>query len=90
MGCVQSTLCIYVHSYITWMPFLFLGNGTQFQKTIINLIMLSVCNENFSSNSVDFKDVLYSTFRISVEEIQFLLKYNKNNEYFTLRRIYIY
>ena len=72
------------------MPFLFLGNGTQFQKTIINLIMLSVCNENFSSNSVDFKDVLYSTFRISVKEIQFLLKYNKNKEYFTLRRIYIY
>ena len=45
--------------------------------------MLSVCNEKFGSNSMDFKDVLCSTFRISVKEFQFLLKYNKNKEYFT-------
>ena len=59
-------------------------------KMIYSFILLSVCNEQFGSNSMEFKDALYTTFRIFVEEIQFLLKYKKNNEYFTLRRIYIY
>jgi hypothetical protein len=42
MGCLQSTLCISVHSYITQMAFLFLGTCTQFQKAKISFKM-SVC-----------------------------------------------
>jgi hypothetical protein len=45
--------------------------------------MLSVCKVQFGSNSVDFNNVLYSIFGKYFEEIQFLLNYKKNNEYFT-------
>ena len=51
---------------------------------------MSVCKEKFVSNCMDFKEVLYSIFGKSVEESQFLLNYNKNNEYFTWKRMYIY
>ena len=50
---------------------------------IVNFIKLFVCNDKFGSTSMDFNEVLYSIFGKSVDEIQFSLKYNKNNEYFT-------
>ena len=49
------------------------------KKTIIIFVMVTVCKEKFASNSTDFNEVLYSIFWKSVEEIQFLLKHNKNN-----------
>jgi hypothetical protein len=51
----------------------------------------SVCMEQFGSHWTDFHEIRYlNVFRKYVEKIEVLLKYVKNNGYFTWRPIYIY
>jgi hypothetical protein len=51
---------------------------------------LSVCKEQFFSHWTDFHSICYSLSLKYFEKLQFSLKSNKKNEYFTWRCIYIY
>ena len=91
MGCVQRTLCIFVHSYIIWRAFLLLGACIQFQKTKISF-KISVCLHGKTQLPLMniHVDLHLKNFGKSIEEIQVISKYYKNNEYFIWRRMYIY
>ena len=61
------------------------------EKRAVVLSCLSVLMEQPGSSWMDFHEIWYlSIFRKSVKKIQFSLKSDKNNEYFTWRQIYIY
>jgi len=51
-------------------------------------VLPSVCIEHLGSHWTGFHKIL-SIFRKSAEKIKLLLKYDKNNEYFTWTPVYI-
>jgi hypothetical protein len=51
---------------------------------------LSVRMEKLGSHWTDFDEIWYELFRKSVEKIQVLLKFDKNNGYFIWRHFHIY
>ena len=68
---------------------LFLGAFAKLQKANITLLCLSVHVKQLSSNWTDFHEI-WHIFCKYVEQIQFSLKSNRNNGYFTWRPTYIY
>ena len=75
----------------------FLGAFTKLRNATIKLchvrpsVSLSVRIEQLGSHWTDFHKISYlSIFPKSGEEIQVLLKYDKNNGYFTCRLLHIY
>jgi hypothetical protein len=72
----------------------FLGAFVKLQKATISFVMwvcLSVCLEQPGNHWTDFNEISYlGIFRKCVEKIQFSLKSDKNNGYFTWIPMYIY
>jgi hypothetical protein len=71
----------------------FLGSFAKWRKENISFMSVcpSVCMEQLGSHWTDFDETWYlGLFRKSVEKIQISLKSDKNNVYFTWRRLNIF
>jgi hypothetical protein len=80
----------YIRKKVSW----FLGAFAKLRKANVSFVMSvcpSVSMEQLGSDWTDFDETWHlSIFRKSIENIQVSLKFDKNNEYFTWRRMCVY
>ena len=73
--------------------FILLGTFAKWRKATVRFIILSVTvrMEQLGYHWKGYHEIWYGRiFRKSIENVQVSLKFNKNNEYFTWRPMYIY